>query len=83
MLSDGVCTGMTAVTSRTDPRPTRSSLPAPTPRVAHRRLPTQALGEATLVWACLDCGSLGPLGSLPVRCPDAACRGEVALVLED
>jgi rubrerythrin len=51
------------------------------PRIAHRRLATAALAESVLVWSCLDCGTVGPLDPLPVRCP--ACTGEVVTVVED
>jgi rubrerythrin len=56
----------------------------PTPRVDHRRLPTQGFGEATLLWACDDCGELGDVAFVPRDCP--ACRADataIGFVIED
>lgn len=40
--------------------------------VRNRRLADGVLGEATLVWRCLDCGETGSLDEYPAYCPD--CR---------
>ena len=40
--------------------------------VRNRRLADGYLGEAYLVWRCLNCGETGSLEEFPTYCPD--CR---------
>jgi hypothetical protein len=73
---------MATTTTPRSRAPVRTALP--TPRVDHRRLPTQSVGEATLLWACDDYGELGDVALLPRDCP--ACRADataIGFVIED
>lgn len=50
--------------------------------VRNKRL-SDDFGEAFLVWRCLECGSLGSLDSLPMRCVCGARREALEYVIED
>lgn len=71
---------------RTSSRSHASPLGAfvPTPRVSHRRLPADGLGEAVLLWACGDCGELGDVAAVPAVCPACLADGTaIEFVVED
>lgn len=43
--------------------------------VEHNRA-GQELGEATLTWACGNCGAIGDIDELPEACPDCGAPAE-------
>jgi hypothetical protein len=62
---------------------TNSRAVRPPTVVRNKRLADDGLGEAYLVWRCLDCGVVGSLDALPTRCVCGARREALAYVLED
>ncbi|WP_240137702.1 DUF7130 family rubredoxin-like protein [Salinigranum salinum] len=51
--------------------------------VRNKRLAADGVGEAYLVWRCLDCGVVGSLDAFPTQCVCGAGREDLAYVLED
>ncbi|WP_318568514.1 DUF7130 family rubredoxin-like protein [Salinigranum marinum] len=62
---------------------TASRAVRPPALVRNKHLADDGFGEAYLVWRCLDCGTVGSLDALPMRCVCGARREALAYVVED